>query len=163
MSAKSSSKEDDSFPWITTDDMPKWDVLLRAYLKPKSGGRALDYEKPTLDEYRVLELLQDGEETRESRAYRKKHTTRVKRWNKRNAVAYAALVRATTYAPSALTVVLDNPEEDAKGLYEKLKERFDQGDMTGVVQAKLAAFNSMTLSSAEKAEDFINRLILAKI
>ena len=162
MSAKENSK-DESFPWITAGDMSKWHILIRAYLRPKKGDRALDSDRPVLDPELLVSLLVNGDETRRSSEYRRKVAHKVKLWVKRNDLAYAALVKAVTYAPSALTVVLDNPSVTAKELFDLLTRRFDQKDMTGVVQAKLAAFNSMTLDSSEKAEDFINRLILAKI
>ena len=162
MSTLSNSK-DESFPWITTTDMSKWNVLLRAYLKPKKGDRALDSEKPQVNEDLAQRLMEDGQETRRSVEYRRKVAHRVKLWVNRNDRAYAALVKSATYSPSALTVVLDNAEATARDLYVKLQERFDQREMTGVIQLKLAAFNSMSLASSEKAEDFINRLILAKI
>ena len=148
--------KDEFFPWITTTDMSKWNILL---LKPKKGDRALESEKPQVDEDLVQRLMENSHETRRSVEYRRKVAHRVNR----NDRAYAALVKSVTYAPSALTVVLDNPAVTARDLYIRLQERFDQKEMTGVIQAKLVAFNSMVLAGSEKAEDFINRLILAKI
>ena len=131
-----SNLKDESFPWITTTDMSKWNILLRAYLKPKKGDRALDSEKPQVDEDLVRRLMGNGQETRRSVEYRRKVAHRVKLWVNRNDRAYAALVKSVTYAPSALTVVLDNPAVTARYLYIRLQERFDQKEMTGVSQAK---------------------------
>ena len=134
--------KDEGFPWIIPQDMPKWKVLFFAHLRPKKGDLAINYSKPKLNEEDLATLLgEDKQETEASKAYKEIHKLNVKKWAKRNDIAYSALVKACTRSPSATTVILDNPNATAGKLFKKLMERFDQSGMTGVVQAKLAEFN----------------------
>lgn len=162
MSTKSETR-DESFPWITPEEMPKWDILLKAYLSTKKVHDALSTPKPAVDQQKLAGLLRNGAETRESKAYEKEMKGIIKTWDDNDGMAYGIVVRACTLTPSALSTVLENPGVSAAGLYAALKDRFNQTDMVGVVQAKLAAFNSMVLADSETAEQFINRLIIARI
>jgi hypothetical protein len=167
MSFPRESNKDESFPWISSNNMAKWDILLRAYLKPKKNAdRALDEDRPSPDETKLRRIVRaggTGSGNQDLTLFRKQLRLSVKMWYKRNDIAYAALVKAAHYDPSAMTVVLDNAKATAKELMAKLKDRFDLGQMVGVVQSKLSAFNSMKIATSEKATDFINSIIMAKI
>ena len=159
---KTESK-DESYPWITPDEMPKWEILLMAHINAKKAQDGLTKTRPTVDEEKLARLRPNGRDTELSKAYQKEIRTKIKLWEHKDALAYSIIVKACTYSPSAMTVVLDNAGVSAAQLHAKLKERFDQKDMVGVIQAKLASFNSMVLAESETPESFVNRLIVARI
>lgn len=134
-----------------------------AHLRTKNGDQAILKMKPKLNKAKLLDMMPHNLPTEASERYKKRFKKRVVPWRRRNALAYSVLVKECTYSPSATTVILDNPKASARLLFYKLKERFDQGDMTGIIESKLATFNSMVLANSETADNFINRLLLAKI
>jgi transposase-like protein len=71
---------------------------------------------------------------------------RVRNWKVKDRQAYGYLVKACESDPSAMEVLLKEDLENASArtLLAELKERFNQEDMIGVVQAKLSAFNSLS-------------------
>ena len=61
MSFPRESNKDESFPWISSNNMAKWDILLRAYLKPKKNAdRALDEDRPSPDETKLRRIVRAG-------------------------------------------------------------------------------------------------------
>jgi hypothetical protein len=118
-----------------------------------------------MNEDHLIGLLdENGDETPDSLAYREEAKARVKRWKVKDRKVYGYLVKACEANESAMEIILDeeNDEIKAKDLLEALQRRFNQGDIVGVVQAKLSAFNSMNIDSKETAESFINRLLAAR-
>ena len=162
--AKNSAQETTDLRAIDPDQLSRWKKIFRAYLGTKKCEKGLD-PKPEL-KVDLLRTLQksNGAETKKSQAYRDLIKKRVKAWKVKDRKAYGYLVKACETNESAMEVVLDedNDKLSAKELLEALDNRFYQGEIVGVVQAKLAAFNSMEIDSKETAEDFINRLLSAR-
>jgi len=162
MSSVSSSSSD--VPIIDPSQMTRWRKLFDAFLDTKGCAGGLE-NKPTLSQS-VLERLQtpDGGETERSQRYRSRVKTRIALWMKANRKAYGYLVRACKENESAMEIILDEANQGltALELLQALDTRFSLGRIVGVVQAKLAAFNTMEITTGEKVENFINRILAAR-
>jgi len=144
--------------------MSRWKKVFIAYLNTKNCSDGLK-EKPKL-KARVYKMLlgEGGTPTAGSKAYKELFRKRLVSWQKKDRKAYGYLVKACESNESAMEVILDEDNADlpAKDLLEALETRFYQGDIVGVVQAKLAAFHTLAIDSKETVERFINRILAAR-
>jgi hypothetical protein len=157
-------ERDASFPFITPDDMPRWKILMRVHLQAKNAYKSLAADYPELDD-EVLQgkLGENGAETLASMEYKKKTKKKAKKWRAKDAIAMAYLVKACMFNPTAMTVVQDNSEVTATELLTLLEQRFDLQDLTGVIQTKLADFNSLTMDDKETLETFTTRILVKRM
>lgn len=153
-----------AFPYITTGEMAKWDILLRAHLSMrKNADRALFEAKPKPDQEAIgASLAEDGKETEATKVLHAAFKTRMKKWRIRDTTAKAALVKACGRDPSAFVIIKKFPAASARKLYVLLHGKFNQRDMTNVIQAKLSAFNSLTISKDETVSTFIDSIVNAQ-
>ena len=161
----SNDKERDaSFPFISPDDMARWKLLIRVFLQAKDVYKSLQSEMPRPNEEDLIRTLdENGEETSASEKYRKKYKKKAKKWRAKDAIAVAYLVKACMFNPTAMTIVQDNPEVTATELMTLLEQRFDLQDLTGVIQTKLADFNSLTMDDKETLEAFTTRILVKRL
>ena len=159
----SDSKDDNKgLPIITPTRFGRWKFLFKAYLAERKCIKALEQPRPSIDENVFVNLLdEDGDETEESRAYLRIIRVRGRKWDRLDRQAYGYLVRACEPNASAMEVILREELDGAlaSDILEQLETRFSQADMTGVVQAKLAAFHSTEIDPKESTEIFVNRLL----
>jgi hypothetical protein len=162
MSSESSSSYD--VPVVEPTQMTRWKKLFTAFLDTKNCSKGLR-EKPVLSQ-RVLRQRQgaQGQETERSRQYRAKVTLRAKQWKKKDRKVYGYLVKSCKANESAMEIILDEANErlTARELLVALEARFSRGQIVGVVQAKLAAFNTMEITPGETVESFINRILAGR-
>ena len=159
----SSDKDKNGPPTIETQRFGRWRFLFKAYLDQKRCAEGLS-RRPAIDEEKLSRLLRrDGSETLDSEAYREVVRKKLKCWKGKDRQAYGYLVKACELDPSAMEVVLREELEDASArtVMACLEERFNQGGVIGVVQAKLAAFFTLEIGPNERAEIFVNRLLEA--
>ena len=144
--------------------MAKWELLMRVHLRSKRCIEALEEKRPTLEEDKLIRMLDaDGEETVDSLSYRKKTKRRAKRWQKADYLATALIVKACCGNPTAMILIQDNPEISALELVGLLRSRFHLKDQIGVIQAKLAEFNTMQFDKGETIEAFTTRILTGKL
>jgi hypothetical protein len=90
------SQSTSTAPAILPHEMPRWNVLLRAYLKGRDqSDRVLDKDKPKMNRELYQSYLSPaGIKTARSKAYKRDIQAKIKLWDKRNGKALAAIVEA---------------------------------------------------------------------
>lgn len=101
-------KRDESFSWITSEEMATWDILLKARLEAKRCLVALEKPMPKIKRKILEKYLRGRAMTKKAKAYKALVKKRIKFWKRKNAAAYEILVRTCTFNPSAKTVVVEN-------------------------------------------------------
>ena len=137
---------------------------MKAYLAQKDCIHALTAPRPEIEVSRYTRLFVNGRETEAARDYKNEIKAKIRKWKVKDRKAYGLVVQACEDNPTAMEVILDEAlaNATAKGILEHLEQRFNQGDMVGVIQGKLSAFHSMEIAPNETAENFVNRLLEAR-
>ena len=137
--------------------------MFKAYCEEKKCGDALTARLPKLSAKKLESLQENGAETKASRRYRKRVREAQIAWKLMDRQAYGLLVRACEANATAMEVLLKKGNENLTTveLLEALEQRFTHREDVGVIQAKLAAFNSMEIGPKESVENFVNRILEA--
>ena len=164
MSGHSQFDREGGFPWLEPENMDKWDLLLKVHLRSKKCIEALDKNKPAMEDDKFYRMLDpEGEETLDSLAYREKTRKKAKKWQKADHLATALIVKSCYSNPTAMILIQDNPDISARELVGLLRSRFHLKDQVGVIQAKLAEFNTMQFEKGETIENFTTRILTGKL
>ena len=151
-------------PTFSSNEVEKWDLLLRAYLKRDEAEWVLDQHPPTPDMEEAESLLgPDGEQTKEWKQFWKDQKQHQDKWTRKNGIAYSAIVEGCEGHNGAMLVVMQRKASDnAKELYDALMKKF-RVHHTALLQMELANFNSLKMAPNESGSDFINRILEAKV
>ena len=156
------SENRNKVPTLDSNGMSKWKFLLKVHLDSKECGLTMDTKRPIKDRSKFLSLKNaQGKHTKKSVEYAQKVKKRAKAWDAIDRKSYAYVVKACEPNATAMEVVLaeENKSVTTKALVTKLIDRFSKANMVGVVQSKLAAFNTLEIQAPEKTEPFMNRVL----
>ena len=118
--------------------MTEWNIRFKSFLEAEECLEGLTEENPKLDSARV-ECYRRERRRREADRLEDKHERKLKKWRRKNAKTYHALLSACTPSPAAMMIIMSNKGATAKVIYEKLTEKFN--------------LESITLGLSEKATD----------
>ena len=155
----------DKVPPIDTKSMTKWKFLMGIIMDASGCELAYRFDKPVISVVKLRRLRNlTGAETSASRKYASRVRKNEKKWKRQDKKALSLIVQACDSNPSAMEVILaeENANITATKLMDKLIKRFDRGSLIGVVQQKIASFNTLEISTSEKTETYINRLLEAR-
>ena len=147
---------------IDNDKWPKWLTKFKVYVGKKLFGY-LEKPKPVVDEDILLQLLDaDGNETAETRAYRKLIRSRVKEWKTKKDKLHQYLMNACSDNPSAFSLAQQHEDDDPSILFDALKKRFlDQSQ--AALHHHISIFNQLSCGASESRTEFIERLVSYKL
>jgi hypothetical protein len=151
-------------PEFTPKAMLNYRLFMLAHLRRfNRADLALETDRPERDEAHYSTLLgPQGGETPASRNYNRQLEEDTRLWDRRNDVAYAALVDSIRKDDSAVLLLQELNTFSAKLLWNRLFEKFDL-QFTSVKQKATAKFNSMVIFPNEDLSSFVTRLKAAKL
>jgi hypothetical protein len=151
-------------PEFTPKAMLNYRLFMYAHLRRfNRADLALETDRPERDEVHYATLLgPQGGETPASRNYNRQLEEDIRLWERRNDVAYAALVDSIRKDDSAVLLLQELNTFSARILWNALFEKFDL-QFTSVKQRAVAKFNSMLIFPNEELPSFVIRLKAAKL
>ena len=147
---------------IDNDKWPKWLTKFKVYV----GKRLFSYlEKPKPEtDIALMQTLvaANGDETAESRAYKKIIRERVKKWKNRKDKLHQYLMNACSDNPSAFSLAQQHEDDDPSVLFDALEKRFlDQSQ--AALHHHISIFNQLSCGASESRTEFIERLVSYKL
>ena len=118
--SKLTYKEESSFPWINTNDIPKWLILVKIHMTGKRVWEVVEEDKPPDYSEMTYNTLLNSREPAAASAYRTICKKRTSRWERKNVLALEILVKITYHNARAQTVAVGNPGTTAKDFLDRL-------------------------------------------
>ena len=165
MSSRESNKEftkSDEVPILDPRNLFIWQLRMKALMAAKKVLWTIqDHKKPP--------VVNAEHEATLNRAQKEEYRAEIERlsllYPTDNAIAFDLLVRGITPHPEAMTVLYENATATAGQLWDQVDMRFNDSNLVGALQSKLAQFNSMDIDTAasERSPSFIGRISRALV